>query len=109
MLESHELLATRNYKVMILLRKPGIWTSSLAILNTNAVYIVIIEYLVWPIGSCSRVEQMEAGRFWSASNAPMNFKRVINIKVQMEQLRKKIGFLVVICLTIKVSLGSTVI
>lgn len=79
-LEFYQLLATRNYKLMVLFGRKEVWIPSLAVLDTGAGRNIVKEYFAlapWD----SSIKEVEESRIQSTSKAPMEMKGVLSLEV----------------------------
>lgn len=105
MLESHQLFKAQNSKVGIAVCARGVWSTSIAILDTGAGPIFIKKQFV--IAACaSFTKAVKASRLRSTSSISVRVKRLIIHNLQMRQLLTKIEFLVVPILATKIILRT---
>lgn len=93
-LESHQLLAARIYRVMVSFGTREVWTSSLEILDTGSEPNLVKEDFALAVWAPS-IRKVKESRLRSASNAPMEIKGVSSITMQVRQLQNKVGFLTI--------------
>lgn len=84
-LEPHQLLAVRSYKVMVFLGTKGVWTSSLVILEPGASPYLFKEDSALDAWAPS-VKIVKASCLQSASNTPLDIKWKCSLDMQIVQL-----------------------